>query len=112
MPGNVKARPQTPLDLPQLEQLEALSRAVLEAEAELESRKAGRAPRPVEDRKVRAIARMLQAQAGGHESFGLIGLADRQIGTVDYETVFAALCLATAEAGRDSAARGLPVTGL
>lgn len=42
---------------------------------------------------------------------GPAGLADKEIGTVDCETVFAALCHAAAEARRQSLALGLPVVG-
>lgn len=108
MPGKLKERG----PIISTTDAEAVSRVVLEAEAQLAAEKAHQStPKPVDARTVALVARRVRERLGGFQAHGLISLSDRSIDTVDYETVFAALSLAARQASADSSKHGLPVTG-
>jgi hypothetical protein len=108
MPDKVKERS---LTLP-MATVEAVARLVLEAEAQVDAETSSAVQTgPVDSVRVTRVAQRLQTLCAAVSPQGLVGLRDRQIDTVDFETVFAALSYAAARAKADSSARGLPVTG-
>lgn len=109
MPGKVQDRP----SIISFDDIEAVSRLVLEVEAQVAAEAEHRSkPKPVDNTVVVSIARRLQQVCGGVNTQGLVGLPDRSIATVDFETVFAALSLAAHQAKVESRKLALPVTGL